>query len=43
VEERRFVAVGYRGDEIVGATTYGMVRGLLRYRMQLAKREPVVR
>jgi 3-phenylpropionate/trans-cinnamate dioxygenase ferredoxin reductase component len=41
VQERRFVAVGYRGDEVVGATTYGMIRGLLRYRMQLAKREPV--
>ena len=41
VQERRFVAVGYRGEEIVGATTYGMVRGLLRYRVQLGQREPV--
>jgi NADPH-dependent 2,4-dienoyl-CoA reductase/sulfur reductase-like enzyme len=41
VEERRFVAVGYRGEEIVGATTYGMIRGLLRYRVQLGQREPV--
>ena len=41
VQERRFVAVGYRGEEIVGATTYGMIRGLLRYRLQLGQREPV--
>ena len=41
VDERRFVAAAYRGDELVGATTYGMVRGLLPYRVKLAKREPV--
>jgi hypothetical protein len=41
VEERRFVAAAYRGDELVGATTYGMVRGLLPYRVKLSKREPV--
>lgn len=41
VEDRRFVAAAYRGDELIGATTYGMVRGLLPYRLKLAKREPV--
>jgi hypothetical protein len=41
VEERRFVAAAYRGEELIGATTYGMVRGLLPYRLKLAKREPV--
>lgn len=40
LEERRFVLASYRGDELVGATTYGMVRGLVRYRARLARREP---
>ena len=38
VEERRFVAAAYRGDELVGATTYGMVRGLTPFRAALARR-----
>lgn len=40
LEERRFVAASYRGEELVGATTYGMVRELVRYRARLARREP---
>lgn len=39
LEERRFVAASYRGEELVGATTYGMVRELVRYRARLARRE----
>lgn len=39
IEERRFVAASYRGDELVGATSYGMVRELVRYRARLARRE----
>jgi NADPH-dependent 2,4-dienoyl-CoA reductase/sulfur reductase-like enzyme len=38
--ERRFVAASYRGEELVGATTYGMVRSLIPYRVKLARREP---
>jgi NADPH-dependent 2,4-dienoyl-CoA reductase/sulfur reductase-like enzyme len=37
LEERRFVAAAYRGERLVGAMTYGMVRGLARYRVQLAR------
>lgn len=40
LDERRFVAASYRGDQLVGATTYGMVRELVRYRARLAHREP---
>lgn len=40
LEDRRFVLASYRGEELVGATTYGMVRGLVRYRARLARREP---
>ena len=39
LQERRFVAAGYRGDELVGATTYGMVRALVPYRATLARRQ----
>jgi NADPH-dependent 2,4-dienoyl-CoA reductase/sulfur reductase-like enzyme len=39
IEERRFVAASYRGEELVGATSYGMVRELIRYRARLARRE----
>jgi NADPH-dependent 2,4-dienoyl-CoA reductase/sulfur reductase-like enzyme len=35
--ERRFVAAAYRGEELVGATTYGMAKGLLPYRIKLAR------
>jgi NADPH-dependent 2,4-dienoyl-CoA reductase/sulfur reductase-like enzyme len=40
LEERRFVLASYRGEELVGATTYGMVRGLVPFRARLARREP---
>jgi NADPH-dependent 2,4-dienoyl-CoA reductase/sulfur reductase-like enzyme len=39
IEERRFVAASYRGEELIGATSYGMVRELVRYRARLARRE----
>jgi NADPH-dependent 2,4-dienoyl-CoA reductase/sulfur reductase-like enzyme len=39
LEDRRFVLASYSGDELVGATTYGMVRGLVPYRIKLARRE----
>jgi NADPH-dependent 2,4-dienoyl-CoA reductase/sulfur reductase-like enzyme len=42
LEERRFVAASYLGERLVGATTYGMVRGLARYRAQLARQEEPV-
>jgi 3-phenylpropionate/trans-cinnamate dioxygenase ferredoxin reductase subunit len=38
VTERRFVAAAYRRDELVGATAYGMIRGLLPYRREFARR-----
>lgn len=38
LEEHRFVAAAYRGDELVGATAYGMIRGLLPYRREFARR-----
>jgi NADPH-dependent 2,4-dienoyl-CoA reductase/sulfur reductase-like enzyme len=38
LEERRFVLASYRGEELVGATAYGMVRGLVPYRLKLARR-----
>lgn len=38
LEERRFVAAAYRGDELVAATTYGMVRGLAPFRVALGRR-----
>jgi 3-phenylpropionate/trans-cinnamate dioxygenase ferredoxin reductase component len=38
-EERRFVAASHRNGELVGATTYGMVRELVRYRARLARRD----
>lgn len=41
LQERRFVAASYRGEELVGATTYGMVRELVRYRVRLGRREKV--
>ena len=41
VAERKFVAAAYRGDELVGATAYGNVRGLLPYRVKLSQRDPV--
>jgi NADPH-dependent 2,4-dienoyl-CoA reductase/sulfur reductase-like enzyme len=40
LEERRFVVASYRGEVLVGATTYGMVRRLVPYRLKLARREP---
>lgn len=40
LEERRFVAASYQGEELVGATCYGMVRELVRYRARLVRREP---
>jgi NADPH-dependent 2,4-dienoyl-CoA reductase/sulfur reductase-like enzyme len=39
VEERRFVAAAYHGERLVGATTYGMVRGLAKFRAQMARQE----
>ena len=42
VEERRFVAAAYKGEQLVGATTYGMVRALMPYRAALARREPAM-
>ena len=42
VEERRFVAAAYRGDVLVGATTYGMARALVPYRAALARSEPAL-
>jgi hypothetical protein len=38
-EERRFVTAAYRGDELVGAATYGMVRDLAKYRIHLSRRQ----
>jgi 3-phenylpropionate/trans-cinnamate dioxygenase ferredoxin reductase subunit len=37
--ERRFVAAAFRGEELVGATAYGMVRELVRWRIRLARRQ----
>ncbi len=37
VAERRFVAAAYRGDDLVGAVTYGSPRGLAPFRAQLAR------
>jgi NADPH-dependent 2,4-dienoyl-CoA reductase/sulfur reductase-like enzyme len=42
LEERQFVAASYRGDELVGATTYGMARALVPYRAALARGEPAL-
>jgi 3-phenylpropionate/trans-cinnamate dioxygenase ferredoxin reductase subunit len=42
VDDRRFVAAAYRGERLIGATTYGMVRALARYRAQLARHEPAI-
>jgi hypothetical protein len=39
LQERRFVAAAHHGDRLVGATTYGMVRGLAKYRAQLARQD----
>jgi 3-phenylpropionate/trans-cinnamate dioxygenase ferredoxin reductase subunit len=39
LEERRFVAECRRGGRLVGAITYGMPRGLLKYRIALARGE----
>jgi hypothetical protein len=41
VEDRAFVTAAYRGEELVGASTYGMVRGLAKYRIALGRRQPV--
>lgn len=41
LQERRFVAAAYRGDELVGASAYGMIRGLLPYRREFARRTAV--
>lgn len=41
VQENRFVAAAYREDELVGATAYGMIRGLLPYRREFARRSAV--
>lgn len=38
-QERRFVAVAYRGDELVGATAYGMAHKLVPYRIALGRRD----
>lgn len=38
VDERGFVAAAYRNNELVGATAYGTIRGLLPYRLELARR-----
>ncbi len=40
LEERRFVAACRRDGKLVGAITYGMPRGLLKYRLALARGEP---
>jgi len=40
LEERRFVAECRRDGKLVGAITYGMPRGLLKYRIALARGEP---
>ncbi len=40
LEERRFVAACRRDGRLVGAITYGMPRGLLKYRLALARGEP---
>jgi NADPH-dependent 2,4-dienoyl-CoA reductase/sulfur reductase-like enzyme len=40
IEERRFVAECRRGGRLVGAITYGMPRGLLKYRIALSRGEP---
>jgi 3-phenylpropionate/trans-cinnamate dioxygenase ferredoxin reductase component len=40
LEERRFVAACRRDGKLVGAITYGMPRGLLKYRIALARGEP---
>jgi 3-phenylpropionate/trans-cinnamate dioxygenase ferredoxin reductase component len=40
IEERRFVAACRRDGKLVGAITYGMPRGLLKYRIALARGEP---
>jgi 3-phenylpropionate/trans-cinnamate dioxygenase ferredoxin reductase subunit len=40
LEERRFVAECRRDGRLVGAITYGMPRGLLKYRIALARGEP---
>ena len=42
VDERQFVAASYRGDVLVGATTYGMARALVPYRAALARGEPAL-
>ena len=42
LEEREFVAAAYRGETLVGATTYGMARALVPYRAALARAEPVL-
>lgn len=40
LEERRFVAECRRDGRLVGAITYGMPRGLLKYRIALARGKP---
>jgi 3-phenylpropionate/trans-cinnamate dioxygenase ferredoxin reductase subunit len=40
LEERRFIAECRRGGKLVGAITYGMPRGLLKYRIALSRGEP---
>jgi 3-phenylpropionate/trans-cinnamate dioxygenase ferredoxin reductase component len=40
LEERRFVAACRRDGKLVGAITYGMPRGLLKYRIALSRGEP---
>jgi NADPH-dependent 2,4-dienoyl-CoA reductase/sulfur reductase-like enzyme len=42
LDERQFVAASYRGDALVGATTYGMARALVPYRAALARGEPAL-
>jgi NADPH-dependent 2,4-dienoyl-CoA reductase/sulfur reductase-like enzyme len=42
LQERRFIAASYRGEVLVGATTYGMARALVPYRAALARGEPAL-